>query len=241
MEAAPDPKEVFRSTSGKANFQRLARLLMSGGTTVLREVFDQFCPPSNLPIILRNPATEGKLRAARLTRPEWNCLYPSPGVVGRSAEFSFILLFRLMSTICNLTPPITGWHALPGRTDHSLSADLARIKYYRNSVYGHPNQNMEITDDEFSLLWQEISTALVRIAGHLSQTRKHEWQKAIDTFLEETEVQERIESSETVVQNEAKDIKSQLEEEQQTTVLKMEPLKTSKLQFYCIYFGDFLK
>ena len=186
MATAQDPGEVLRSTTGKANFQRVARLLISGGTALLREIFDLICPPSNLPTILKNPATEKQLKAAKLTKPQWDYLYPSPGVYGKSVDFDVTLLFRLLRTICNLIPPATGWDALPTSTDHSLAADLARIKYYRNSVYGHVNQNMEITHDEFRSLWQEISDALVRIAGQISSTKKHEWQKAIDDFSKDS-------------------------------------------------------
>ena len=185
MAAAPDPEEVLRSTRGKGNFQRLARLLISGGTALLREVFDQICSPGNLPTILKNPATEKQLKAAKLTKPQWDCLYPSPGVYGKSADFDVTLLFRLLRTICSLTPSATGWDLLPASTDHSLAADLARIKYYRNSVYGHVDQNTEITDDEFPSLWQGITEVLVRIAGQISNAKKHEWQKAVDAFLKD--------------------------------------------------------
>ena len=50
-------------------------------------------------------------------------------------------------------------------------------------MYGLVYQNMEITDDEFPLLWREISGALVRIAGQINTAKKHEWQVAIDNFL----------------------------------------------------------
>ena len=185
MAAAPDPGEAPRSTSGKEHFQRVTRLLIGGGTTLLREIFDLRCPPKNLSRILRQQATKNQLKSARLTKPQWDCLYPSPGVYGNSSEFDVTLLFRLLRTICNLTPPVTGWDALPTSTDHSLTADLARIKYYRNSVYGHVKQNMEITDDEFSLLWQEISEAFVRVAGQISHKRKTKWQGAIDNLLKD--------------------------------------------------------
>ena len=183
MAAAPDPEEILRSTSGKENFQRITRLLISGGTSLLREIFDSICPPSNLPTILSNPVTKNQLKAAKLTMPQWHCLCPSPGVYGKSADFDVTLLVRLLRTICNLTPPSTGWDALPPSADHSLTADIARIKYYRNSVYGHVNQGMTITDDEFSTLWQEISEVLVRIAGQISSTRKTAWQGAIAKYL----------------------------------------------------------
>lgn len=149
----------------------------------MREIFDLIYPPSSLPTILKNPATEKQLRSAKLSKPQWDCLYPSPGAYGRSTDFDVTLLFRLLRTICNLTPPVLGWDALPAPTDCSLPDDLARIKYYRNSIYGHVNQNMEITDGAFPLLWREISGALVRVAGHISRAKKMEWQKAIGKFL----------------------------------------------------------
>ena len=185
MAAAPGPDEVLHSTPGKANFQRVTRLLISGGTTLLREIFDIRCPPSDLPRILKNPATKKKLAAAKLTRPQWDCLYPSPGTYGKSEDFDVTLLFRLLRTICNLIPPSTGWDALPASTDHSLVADLIRIKYYRNSVYGHVDKHMEIRDDEFPSLWQEISKALLGIADQINTKKKDEWQKAVDKFLKD--------------------------------------------------------
>ena len=183
MAAAPDPDELLCSTSGKTNFQRIARLLISVGTSLLREIFDSICPPSHLPTILSNPVTKNRLKGAKLTMPQWHCLCPSPGVYGKSADFDVTLLFRLLRTICNLAPPATGWDALPASADHSLTADISRIKYYRNSIYGHVNQGMGITDDEFPTLWQEISEALVRIAGQISPARKTAWQGAIAKYL----------------------------------------------------------
>ena len=174
MAAAPGPEEVLHSTNGTAHFQRVSRLLITGGTTLLREVFDQICSPSALPTILKTPTIEKQLKTAKLTKPQWDCLYPCPGVYGKSADFDVTLLFRLLRTICNLISPTTGWDALPVSTDHRLEADLSRIKYYRNSVYGHVNQNMEIKDDEFLTLWQEISEAIVRIAGQISAAKKRE-------------------------------------------------------------------
>ena len=185
MAAALDPDEVLRSSKGRDNYQRLARLLISGGTVLLREAFDIKCPPSNLSTTLQNPATKKLLKTAKLTKPQRDCLYPSPGMYGKSTDFDITLLFRLLRTICGLAPPVTGWDALPTSTDDSLEADLARIKYYRNSIYGHVNENMEISDDEFSVLWREISEALVRVAGQISPAKAKEWKNAIDTFLKD--------------------------------------------------------
>ncbi|KAL9959086.1 hypothetical protein ACROYT_G036168 [Oculina patagonica] len=229
MAAVPDPDEVLRSTTGKANFQRVSRLLISGGTALLREVFDQICPPTSLPTILKNPATEKQLKAAKLTKPQWDCLYPSPGVYGKSEEFDVTLLFRLLSTICNLIPPATGWHDLPPITDHSLEANLARIKCYRNSVYGHVRQNMEITDDEFPQLCQEIREALLAVAGQISPAKKTEWQEAIDNFLKDPLTPEDERNTQELLRwyvNDT-DVKQSLEKFKTSTKEGMERLETS--------------
>ena len=182
--------EALGTTDEKANFQRLTRLLMRGGLSLLKEVFDSIHPPPNLPAVLSNPVIKTQLQTLRrnrvLTHPEWNCLYnPSgPGTYGKSTDFDISLLCKLLRAICSLTPPATGWDILPNSTDHSLEADLVRIKFYRNKIYGH-NNSMEISNADFENLWMEISEALLRIAGRISSSKRDEWKKSIETFFHE--------------------------------------------------------
>ncbi|XP_078380063.1 uncharacterized protein LOC144663008 isoform X2 [Oculina patagonica] len=182
MASPTDAEDAFRSTKGKENFQRLTRLLMCGGVRLLREMFDSFHSPTDLPLKLGDPAIQTQLRRARISKPEWDSLYPSPGTFGKSADFDITLTFRLLRTICNLTEPPTGWDNLPNSTDYSLEADLARIKFYRNSIYGH-NTTMEITDSAFGNFWTDISEALLRIAESISPAKRVEWMKSIDKLL----------------------------------------------------------
>ena len=151
---ASDAEEALRATERKENFQRLTRLLMSGGFSLLREKFDSIHSPIDLPKTLADTATRNSLKRANLFKQQWDCLYPSPGTFGKSTDFDITLMFRLFKTICNLTEPLTGWNNPPNSTDHSLEADLVRIKNYRNSVFGH-NSRMEITNSEFRNLWKE--------------------------------------------------------------------------------------
>ena len=180
--------EALRATDEKANFQRLTRLLMRGGLALLKEVFDSIHPPPNFPAVLSNPVIKTQLQTLRrnrvLTHPEWNCLYnPSgPGTYGKSTDFDISLLCKLLRAICSLTPPATGWDILPNSTDHSLEADLARIKFYRNKIYGH-NHSMEMINADFEKLWMEISEALLRIASSISSAKRDEWKKSIEKFF----------------------------------------------------------
>ena len=183
-------EEALRTTDEKANFQRLQRLLMGGGLALLREVFDAIHPPASLPAVLGNPVVESKLKTLRrkrvLAHPEWNRLYyPSgPGTYGKSADFDISLLLKLFGSICSLTPPITGWNILPNSTDHSLEADLVRIRSYCKGICGH-NFSIEITNADFERLWREISEALLRIASSISSAKRDEWKKSIEKFFHE--------------------------------------------------------
>ena len=181
MASVADAEDTLRSTKEKANFQRLTRLLMCGSIKLLREKFDSCHSPADLPLKLIDPAIWAKLGKAKLSPPEWKILYPSPGIYGKSADFDITLTFRLLRTICSLTAPSTGWNSQPANTDHSIEADLVRIKCFRNSVYGH-NSKMEMTDSDFLKLWTEIGEALLRIAGSLSTAKKDEWNKRIKNF-----------------------------------------------------------
>ena len=178
--------EALGTTDEKANFQRLTRLLMRGGLALLREVFDSIHP--HLPAVLGNPTIKSNLQTLRgrvLTQPEWDCLYnPRSGAYGKSTDFDISLLCKLLRATCSLTPPATGWDSLPNSTDHSLEADLVRIKFYRNKIYGH-NHSMEISNADFEKLWMEISEALLRIAGRISSAKRDEWKKSIEKFFHE--------------------------------------------------------
>ena len=177
-------EEALRSTSLKANFHRLTRLLMRGGVQLLRETLDAIHPPVDLPLRLADPAIRARLIRTRLTQRERACLYPSPGVYGESKDFDITLIFKLLRTICNLTPPPgpRGWDDLPNRSDHTLVADLVRIKYYRDKIYCN-FPTMEISDIDYIRLWEEISEALLRIATNISHAKRYEWQKFIDDLL----------------------------------------------------------
>ena len=63
-----------------------------------------------------------------------------------------------------MIPPSTGWDALPAVTDQSREADLARIKHYRNTIYGHA-EKASVDDITFNDCWRHIRDTLMRLGG----------------------------------------------------------------------------
>ena len=159
--AAPSP---MASSVEKANGAKLNRLLIDGGTTVLRTVFDSYHPPANLAADLNaNYLTLNKLLKKKvLHKLQWDLLFPPGGATPDSKTFDITLLFLLLTNICGLCPPPSGWHKPPPSSDTSLEANLARIKLYRNELYGHVTST-GVQTAAFNAKWQEISAVLVAV------------------------------------------------------------------------------
>ena len=170
MASAPS---LFGSSEETTNYARLCRLLVDFGSVVLRDAFDKVHPPSTLQGVLATykpilqPLYTGFIKKKKvkkvLNATQWGKLYPVHSRV-TSASFDVTLLTVLLRNICGFSPPATGWDNLPPSTDTSTADDIARVKYYRNTVYGHANQ-ASVDDASFNAYWHEIREALVRLGG----------------------------------------------------------------------------
>ena len=78
------------------------------------------------------------------------------------SAYRLFILMTLLRNICGLALPVTGWDVLPAATDLSREADIARVKYFRNTVYTHA-EHASIDDATFNTHWKEIRDTLVRL------------------------------------------------------------------------------
>ena len=164
------------STKETTNYARLCRLLVDGGTKALRYTFDKFHSPANLFNVLKSGSPEHStlqsLKKKRIINAtQWDKLYPSPPSSVTSKDFDITLVMVLLRNICGLTAPATGWDSLPSASDTSFEANIARVKYYRNSVYGHASQ-ASVDNPTFNSLWQGVSAALVVLGVDAAAIRK---------------------------------------------------------------------
>ena len=232
MAAAPSP---LASSVEKTNGAKLSRLLIDGGTTVLKIAFDHYHAPANLAVnlnlqfkILRN-----LLRRRILNKSQWDKLFPPSGVTPDSSTFDITLLFLLLTNICGLAPPSSGWHSKPHPSDSSFEANLARIKFFRNEVYGHVS-NTSVDTPTFNALWQEISAVLVSLGlskaeiDRLNDERCGE-EDYIDALLEWADSEEDTKSQLRDIshaQTETKEIVSELRQTQQECGIMLEENKS---------------
>ena len=146
----------------KANYSRICQLLVDKGSDALRSAFHVMHPSSTLAAVLNaNKSVLKKIRYSVITPLQWNLLFPKSGAPD-SKNFDITLLTILLRNICGLSAPATGWNAMPPARDTSISADILRIKLFRNEVYGHI-ASPQLDDATFETLWQEISKPLVNL------------------------------------------------------------------------------
>jgi len=171
----------FPSTKQANNYERLCRLLVDVGWQVLRETFDRVRPPGSLHSVLTNPQICSQLKSLQkkrvLSTSHWRKLYPVIKSSVSSANFDSTLLVILLRNICGLGSLAPGWSNCPLVTDTTPAADIARIQFYRNTVYGHAS-NASVDDAAFSCYWKEIKDSLVRLGGAC-------YRDAIDDFENE--------------------------------------------------------
>ncbi|XP_078380833.1 uncharacterized protein LOC144663685 [Oculina patagonica] len=157
------------STKEATNYERLCRLLVDVGSQVLRDTFDRVRPPGSLHSVLADPAVHAKLQSLRkkrvLSTPQWRKLYPVIKSSVSSRDFDPTLLVVLLRNICSLVPPATGWGNLPPLTDTTLEADIARIKFYRDTIYYSHGSDASVDVTTFGVYWKEIKDPLVRLGG----------------------------------------------------------------------------
>ena len=160
---------LFDASAEKTNGTRLVRLLIDGGTHVLREYLHSLHPPETLPTVLNN----NKIRLQDLwTRRKifdghWENLFPSSGEPPDTSTFDITLLHLLLREICFLTEPFTGWHNIPAENDITPEAHIVRIKCFRNELCHSISTG--IPDDEFEDKWAKIARSLVALGLDQSQ------------------------------------------------------------------------
>ena len=147
-------------------------------------------------------------------------LFPAIPTSVSSAHFDITLLMALLRNICGLPSPAAGWDTLSAATDVSREADIARVKYYRNSVYGHA-ECASVDDAMFNIYWGDIRDTLVRLGGE-------KYRADIDNLKTECmdpEVEKHCKELLSQWKKDEENVKDKLDE----LIKKLDDLKTSNL------------
>ena len=201
---------------------------------MLRTIFDGYHPPARLSAGLNaHSFTLNSLLGKRVLRAaQWDKLFPPDGAAPDSQTFDITLLFLLLTNICELSPPPSGWHSKPSPDDNSLEANLARVKLFRNDVYGHVTST-SIDTPTFSSLWEEISVTLVALGLDQKEIEKLKEEKCgaedyLDVLMKWFESEKEIKSHLTKLRRSQSTTQRSIGEVRQTQLEDHKMLQDSK-------------
>ena len=155
---------VLDSSEEKTNGTKLLRLVIDGGTTVLREYLMKSACPTLQDVLLKHKRRLAYLKSLKkniLTDDQWKKLFPSSGVPPNPLTFDISLLHLLLREVCGLTAPAKGWHKMPPDTELSKEAHIVRIKFLRNELCH--GISTSIPNDKFQEKLPTISQSLVAL------------------------------------------------------------------------------
>lgn len=151
---------------GKKDVRCRLQLLLDKSECVFKEVFKREITAEangkDIYQFFQTPRVNNKLLALRkkiLNAHQWKKLHPKSHIIDITS-FDITLMFLLMQSICHLPPPKLGWFDSPDPRDRSLSANLLRVKIFRNK-FSHGL--LELSKDEYDEFWNGMTQTLLEL------------------------------------------------------------------------------
>ena len=147
----------------KSNGEKLWNLVINKGGAALRKLLNTYHPfPLLATSLSRHKQTLLSLKRDKvLNNNQWEKLFPLDGTQPDCESFDITLLVILLTNICGLSPPNTGWNNKPPPSDKSTEANIARIRYFRDLLFHAPSTGVPM--HKFNTYWEEIADALVAL------------------------------------------------------------------------------
>ncbi|XP_013410021.1 NLR family CARD domain-containing protein 3-like [Lingula anatina] len=171
----------------KVNLSNLSRLLVEGGTLSMKELFDSIHPPITLHEHLAKGEVHKTLRGLKsrglISEAQWGKLYPRRKKNANSENYGPTLLYILLRHICHLAPPYpNGWDSCPLQSDKGISADVARVQWYRRQLVSLDS----LPEKDFNGYWSHITEVLLRMGGPICNVRiKRMQREAMDGEMQQ--------------------------------------------------------
>lgn len=152
--------DTYKSTKENTNYARVSRLIVDVCADLLRKLLEKRLPLNQFKTNLQN--FKSKI-FENLNSKQKELLYPRNKIFnGSYDDFDISLLYTVLRTFGNLPPPTKGWGIPPVANDHSISANIERIRVIKNDSYSH-YLKASISDSNFNSIWLEISRTVEEI------------------------------------------------------------------------------
>lgn len=164
-------------------YLKIVRLLVDVGTEVVRELFYHYKPRDDIKSFFKSSTIIDELRTLRrknvLNQTQLDNLLDGPD----PDQFDISLLVTLLTNLSKFSVecPKNGWNKKIQDDDHSLGADLIRLRDIRNTLIGH-RPNARISEEVFEKLWKLAEEVLLRLATCLGEEHESKFREKIQLY-----------------------------------------------------------
>ncbi|XP_060571249.1 E3 ubiquitin-protein ligase DZIP3-like, partial [Ruditapes philippinarum] len=176
-------------TVGKTRSWKILRLIVDGGTLVLKYTFDKGTSHRKAFLSEEKNNLLGARSKNALTKTQYDLLYPTSGS-SSSADYDITLLVALHRTcLCSKkeNDPVWRFGNTPHQNDHSVEADIVRLRDSRNEFLHQPIP--ELTKKEFDTKWQDVCQVLLRLGQGMPDLKETLERLRFECFDKEYEKQ----------------------------------------------------
>lgn len=149
----------YGSQTETANLARLIQIIVGPCSDTLRAILTKNINPHDL-------RKEINIYVAQKKNPQVSKEQKQLIDGGNYSHFDITLLYFLLRNISGIPQHTNGWGNRPNPTDKSVSANVERIRMFRNEYYGHSTQCC-ILDSEFEQIWKEVFQIVQELEQYL--------------------------------------------------------------------------
>lgn len=138
------------------------QLITSIAKNVLVDVLNHRLPATNLGYAFNGMKNR---ILTLLNNQERQVLYPENSYYkGDLSDLDISLMYTILRNLNTVCPHKTGWGNIPKDYDRDISANIERIRIFKNNYVSH-HPTYSLNAETFQKLWTEISTCIVELGG----------------------------------------------------------------------------
>ncbi|CAG2202970.1 unnamed protein product [Mytilus edulis] len=146
----------------KHNHLKLVQLITSFGNNVLVDVLKQRLPDAEFGYAFKGMRSR---IIPLLDNHEQQLLYPDRGhYKGDLSDLDISLVYIILRNLNTICPHRNGWGNKPNDDDRCLSANIERIRIFKNMYVSHCS-NYSLNDEDFLMTWKEIRQCILQLGG----------------------------------------------------------------------------
>lgn len=154
---------MMSSVGNTAKLACIGQIILGPCTEIVRKILKNEIQPINLTRQVRHKLSSTNIQI----KPEQYCIIcpRRTQYCGDYSEFDITFLYFILRNFSNITQHVNGWGKEPEQTDRCVSANIERIRLWRNK-FAHTS-NFSLSDSDFNDQCNDMFNTIKELEGYL--------------------------------------------------------------------------